>query len=38
MDKPLREKSGDEAADSLVELVNQSQSEQKKDILEFVEE
>ncbi|MFQ6114894.1 MAG: LA_3696 family protein, partial [bacterium] len=38
MRKPLREKLGDEALDSLVELINQSQSEQKKDILEFVEE
>jgi hypothetical protein len=36
--KPLREKLGDEAVDVLVELINQSQSNQKKDILEFVEE
>jgi hypothetical protein len=36
--KPLREKLGDEAVDVLVELINQSQSDQKKDILEFVAE
>jgi hypothetical protein len=36
--KPLREKLGDEAVDVLVDLINQSQSNQKKDILEFVEE
>jgi hypothetical protein len=36
--KPLREKLGDEAVDVLVELINQSQSDQKKDILEFVGE
>jgi hypothetical protein len=29
---------GDEAVDVLVELINQSQSDQKKDILEFVGE
>jgi len=36
--KPLREKLGDEAVESLVELINHSQADQKKDILEFVEE
>ncbi|MFQ5706117.1 MAG: LA_3696 family protein [bacterium] len=36
--KPLREKLGDEAVDSLVDLINQSQENQKNDILEFVEE
>jgi hypothetical protein len=36
--KPLREKLGDEAVESLIELINQSLSEQKNDILEFVEE
>ena len=36
--KPLREKLGDEAVDSLIELINQSLSEQKNDVLQFVEE
>lgn len=36
--RPLREKLGDEAVDSLIELINQSQSDQKNDILKFVEE
>lgn len=34
----MREKLGNEAVDSLIELLNQAQLEQKKDILEFVEE
>jgi len=36
--KPLREKLGDEAVESLMELINLSQTEQKNGILEFVEE
>ena len=36
--KPLREKLGEEGVDALIELFNQSQSEQKNNILEFVEE
>lgn len=38
IEKPLREKLGDEASDSLVRLINQSQQEQKDGVLEFVEE
>ena len=36
--KPLREKLGDEAVDSLIDIFNQLQSEEKKDIIEIVEE
>jgi len=36
--RPLREKLGDEAVDSLIELLNQAQAEQKNGILEFVEQ
>jgi len=36
--KPLREKLGDEAVDSLVDLIKQAQADQKNDVLEFVEE
>ena len=36
--KPLQEKLGEEGVDALIELFNQSQSEQKNNILEFVEE
>jgi len=36
--KPLREKLGDEAVESLINLINQSQAEQKNGILAFVEE
>jgi len=36
--KPLREKLGEEAVDSLIDIFNQFQSEQKKDIIEIVEE
>jgi hypothetical protein len=36
--KPLRDKLGDDGVDSLIELINQSNTEQKNDILEFVEE
>ncbi|MCK5146232.1 hypothetical protein KAR48_05720 [bacterium] len=38
IEKPLREKLGDAGTDSLIHLLNQSQKEQKIDILEFVEE
>jgi len=38
IEKPRRDKLGDEAADSLVRLLNQSQEDQKNDIVEFVEE
>ena len=38
VEKPLRDKLGDEATDSLVNLINQAQNDQKKDILTFVEE
>ena len=38
VEKPLRDKLGDEAVDSLVRLINQSRTDQKKEILEFVEE
>jgi hypothetical protein len=36
--KPLRDKLGDEAVDALIELINQSQTEQKNGILQYVEE
>ncbi|MBS1271568.1 MAG: hypothetical protein MAGBODY4_00700 [Candidatus Marinimicrobia bacterium] len=36
--KPLREKPGDDGADALVDLFNQSEQRQKEDVLEFVEE
>jgi len=38
VEEPLREKLGNEASASLIRLINLSQQEQKKDILEFVEE
>ncbi len=38
VEKPLREKLGEEAVDSLVRLINSAQAEQKNGILEFVEE
>ena len=38
VEKPLQEKLGNEASASLIRLINLSQTEQKKDILEFVEE
>ncbi|MDW7679434.1 MAG: hypothetical protein SCK70_02650 [bacterium] len=38
VEKPLREKLGDEGVDSLVRLINQSRDEQKRDIIEFVVE
>ncbi len=36
--KALREKLGDEGVDSLIDLINQSQTDQKAEILEIVEE
>ncbi len=36
--KPLREKLGDDGVDALVELINESNNEQKNNILQFVEE
>jgi len=38
VEKPLRDKLGDDATDSLVHLINQAQNDQKKDVLTFVEE
>ena len=38
VEKPLRDKLGDEATDSLINLINMSQDEQKTDVLAFVEE
>ena len=38
IEKPLREKLGDAGSDALVHLINQSQDDQKKDVLEYVEE
>ena len=38
VEKPLKDKLGDEAVDSLIRLINESQTEQKAGILEFVEE
>ena len=38
VERPLKEKLGDEAVDALVRLINQGQSEQKNNVLEFVEE
>ncbi len=36
--KALREKLGDEGVESLIDLINQSQNDQKAEILEIVEE
>ena len=38
VEKPLREKLGDDGVDSLVRLINDSRDEQKRDIVEFVGE
>jgi len=39
VEKPLRDSLGNDAAiDSLIRLLNESREEQKKDIIEFVEE
>lgn len=36
--RPLREKLGDDGADSLIELLNKSNQQLKEDVLVFVEE
>ena len=38
VEKPLRDKLGDDGVDSLVRLINDSRDEQKRDIVEFVGE
>ena len=38
IEKPLREKLGEEAVDSLINLINKAIAEQKNDVLKFVEE
>jgi hypothetical protein len=38
VEKPLKDKLGDEAVDALVRLINQSQVDQKNNMLEFVAE
>jgi len=38
IERPLREKLGDEAVDSLINLINKAIAEQKNDVLKFVEE
>ena len=38
VEKPLRDKLGDDGSDALVRLLNQSREEQKADIIELVEE
>ena len=38
VEKPLREKLGDDGVDALVRLINQSQENQKQDLLEFLSE
>ena len=38
VERPLREKLGDEAVDSLINLINKSLGEEKNDVLKFVEE
>jgi hypothetical protein len=38
VEKPLKDKLGDDAVDSLIRLINESQTEQKAGVLEFVEE
>ncbi len=38
VERPLRGKLGDEAVDSLINLINKSLGEQKNDVLKFVEE
>jgi len=38
VEKPLRDKLGDDGLDSLFRLINESRDEQKRDTLEFVEE
>ncbi|OGC00938.1 hypothetical protein A2V82_17335 [candidate division KSB1 bacterium RBG_16_48_16] len=36
VEKPLKDKLGDEAVDALVRLINQSQGEQENNVVEFV--
>ncbi len=38
VEKPLKDKLGDEAVDSLVRLINQTQSDQKAEVVELVGE
>jgi len=38
VERPLREKLGDDAIDALINLINKSLGEQKNDVLKFVEE
>ena len=38
IERPLREKLGEEAVDSLINLINKAIFEQKNDVLKFVEE
>ena len=38
VERPLREKLGDDAVDALINLINKSLGEQKNDVLKFVEE
>jgi hypothetical protein len=38
VERPLKEKLGDEAVDAPVRLINQSRTEQKNNVIEFVEE
>ena len=38
IERPLREKLGEEAVDSLINLINKAIAEQKNDVLKFVEE
>jgi len=37
VEKPLKDKLGDDGVDSLIHLLNQAQRDQKEDVLEFVE-
>jgi hypothetical protein len=38
VEKPLKEKLGDERVDSLIPLLNQSQQNQKRDLMVYLEE
>ncbi len=38
VEKPLKDKLGDDGVNSLIHLLNQTQKDQKEDILEFVED
>jgi len=37
VEKPLKDKLGDDGVDSLIHLLNQAQKDQKENVLEFVE-